>query len=110
MIMGLPRWQRIFPVVKNLPANARGLEMCIPSLGQENPLEEGIVTHSDILGQFHGQRSLVGYSPGSCNESEMIDRLSTHTQVASTTLGKIQRCCILVEIHVAETNRIHTHW
>ena len=74
-------------VVKNLPANARGLEMCVPSLGQENPLEEGIVTHSDILGQFHGQRSLVGYSPGSCNESEMIDWLSTHTQVASTTLG-----------------------
>ena len=64
---------QVVVVVKNLPANARGLEMCVPSLGQENPLEEGIVTHSDILGQFHGQRSLVGYSPGSCNESEMID-------------------------------------
>ena len=61
--------------------------MCVRSLGQENPLEEGTVTHSDILGQFHGQRSLAGYSPGSCNESEITDRLSMHTQVASTALG-----------------------
>ena len=61
--------------------------MCVRSLGQENPLEEGTVTHSDILGQFDGQRSLAGYSPGSCNESEITDRLSMHTQVASTALG-----------------------
>ena len=32
--------------------------------GQEDPLEEGMVTHSSILaGEFHGQRSLAGYSP-----------------------------------------------
>ena len=34
------------------------------SLGQEDPLEKGIATHSSIFaGKFHGQWSLVGYSP-----------------------------------------------
>ena len=32
--------------VKNLPAM---LETRVPSLGQEDPLEEGMVTHSSIL-------------------------------------------------------------
>ena len=34
------------------------------SLGLEDLLEKGMATHSSILpGEFHGQRSLVGYSP-----------------------------------------------
>ena len=33
-------------------------------LGWEDPLEEGMATHSRFLpGESHGQRSLVGYSP-----------------------------------------------
>ena len=33
-------------------------------LGQEDPLEQGMATHSRILtGEFHRQRSLEGYSP-----------------------------------------------
>ena len=33
-------------------------------LGQENPLEKDIATHSSILpGKSHRQRSLAGYSP-----------------------------------------------
>ena len=36
-------------VVKNLPANARDIEMHFQSLGWENPLEEGMATHSSIL-------------------------------------------------------------
>ena len=36
------------PVVKNLPANA-GEETRVQSLGQEDPLEEGMTTHSSIL-------------------------------------------------------------
>ena len=35
-------------MVKNLLANA-GEETQVPSLGQEDPLEEGIATHSSIL-------------------------------------------------------------
>jgi len=39
-------------------------ETRVQSLGQEDPLEKGIATHSSILPEeFHGQRSLVGYSP-----------------------------------------------
>ena len=39
-------------------------EMWVPSLGQEDPMEEGMATHSTILpGEPHGQRSLGGYGP-----------------------------------------------
>ena len=39
-------------------------ETRVQSLGQEDPLEKGIATHSSILPEeSHGQRSLVGYSP-----------------------------------------------
>ena len=39
-------------------------EMWVPSLGHEDPMEEGMATHSTILpGEPHGQRSLVGYGP-----------------------------------------------
>ena len=38
-------------------------EMQVQSLGQENPLEEGMATHSVFLpGESHGQRSLAGYN------------------------------------------------
>ena len=37
-------------VVKNPPTNAGRLEeMLVQSLGHENPLEEGMATHSSIL-------------------------------------------------------------
>ena len=36
--------------------------MRVQSLGQEDALEEGTATYS-ILGESHGQRSLVGYNP-----------------------------------------------
>ena len=48
----------------------------VQSLGWEDPLEKGMGTHS-IPGEFHGQRSLVGYNArGHCQK-----RLSDwHTQ------------------------------
>ena len=33
----------------------------VQSLGQEDPLEKEMATPSSILGESHGQRSLVGY-------------------------------------------------
>ena len=46
--------------IKNLPAMQ---ETQVRSLGQEDPLEKGMATHSSILvWRIHGQRSLVGYS------------------------------------------------
>ena len=38
-------------------------ETRVGSLGQEDPLEKGMATHSNILAECYGQRSLVGYSP-----------------------------------------------
>ena len=47
-------------MVKNLPEM---WETWVQSLGWEDLLEEGMATHSSILaGEFHGQKSLVGYS------------------------------------------------
>jgi len=36
-------------VVKNLPAKQEPQETSVRSLGQEDPLEEGMATHSNIL-------------------------------------------------------------
>ena len=36
-------------MVKNLAASAGDIEMPVPSLGQEDPLEEGVATCSSIL-------------------------------------------------------------
>ena len=39
-------------------------EMQVQSVGQEDPPENEMATHSSILARkFHGQRSLAGYSP-----------------------------------------------
>ena len=47
-------------VVKNLPTSARDIR----HVGQEDPLEESMATHSSILAwRIPGQRSLASYSP-----------------------------------------------
>ena len=47
-------------VVKNLPARQEPQVMGVGSLGQEDPLEEDMATHSSILpGESYGQRSLA---------------------------------------------------
>ena len=52
-------------VVNNLSAKAGDAgDEAVQSLGQEDPLEKKMATHSSILpGKTHGQRSLAGYSP-----------------------------------------------
>ena len=44
-------------------------------LGWEDPLEEGVATHSSIFlpGESHGQRSLAGYSPWGHKESDTTE-------------------------------------
>ena len=56
---------RLVPqMVKDLPAMQ---ETWVQSLGEEDPLEKRMASHSIILpfwnGEVHGQRSLGGYSP-----------------------------------------------
>ena len=47
--------------------------MWVQSLGGEDPLEEGMATHCSILAWRIPQRSLVGYSPWVCKESDMTE-------------------------------------
>ena len=50
------------PVVMNLKQETQ--ETWVRFLGQDDPLEEGMATHSSILAwRTRGQRSLVGCSP-----------------------------------------------
>ena len=63
-------------VVKTLPASAEaaGDWGSIPASGI--PLEKEMATHSSILfllGEFHGQRSLAGYSPWGNKESDTTE-------------------------------------
>ena len=61
-------------VVKNLPAMQ---ETRLWSLGQEDPLgREWQPTPVFLPGEFHGQRSLVGYSPWDHKESDMTKWLT----------------------------------
>ena len=49
-------------------------ETWLQSLGQEDPLEEEVATHSSILAwESHRQRSLEGYSPWGCEESVITE-------------------------------------
>ena len=77
-------------MVKNLPAV---WETRVPSLGEENPLEEGMATYSSILaGGSHGQRSLVGYSPWGHKESNSTEQLkSAHS--TSPSAGPMHARC-----------------
>ena len=58
-------------VVENPPAVWETQETRVQSLGQKDPLEKEMATHSSILGwEIHGQRSLAGCSPRGCKESD----------------------------------------
>ena len=48
--------------------------MWVRSLGQEDPLKEGMATHSVFLpGESHGQRSLEGYNLQGHREWDMTE-------------------------------------
>ena len=51
-------------------------ETWIQSLGWEDHLEKGIPTPVFLLGEFHGQRSLVSYSPWGCKEPDTTELLT----------------------------------
>ena len=59
-------------MVRNLPAMQ---ETWICSLDREDPLEKEMATRF-LPGEFHGQRSLAGYSPWVHKESDMNEQLT----------------------------------
>ena len=68
-------------MVKNLPAM---WETQVQSLVGKIPWRrEWLPTPVFLRGEFHGQRSLAGYSPWGCKESDTTEQLNKHI------------CCIL---------------
>ena len=65
--------------VKNLPEMR---ETWVQSQGWEDPLEEGMATHSSILAWRSpmDKRSLAGYSPWGHKELDTTERLSTDSE------------------------------
>ena len=71
--------------VWNLPAMQ---ETWVRSLGWEDPLEESLAPQYSCLENPHGQKSLAGYSPWSCKESDTTEQPST-TQYSTVYLHPI---------------------
>ena len=63
----------------------------IPGLGRSPEEGHGYPLHYFFLENPHGQRSLAGYSPWGCNESDTTEQLSTAQHIshimASTTFA-----------------------
>ena len=69
-------------MVKNPPAMR---VTWVRSLSWEDPLEEGMVTHSSILaGKFHGQRSLEGYSHWGRKDLDMTKPLTLSVYICQS--------------------------
>ena len=62
-------------VVKNTSLPMQKMQKTqVQSLGWEDPLEEAWPpTLAFLSGESHGQRSLVGYSPWGCKQSDMTE-------------------------------------
>ena len=83
----LVRASLVAQTVKNLPAMQ---EAWVRSLGWEDPLEEGMATHSNILAwKIHRQSSLAGYSPGGRKELDTTEQLSIHAQTEGFPGGSV---------------------
>ena len=74
-------------LVKNSPANA-GDTRDMSLIPRSDPLEKEMAMHSSILpGKLHGQRSLAGYSPWGCKESDTIECVCTYTLAHTHTVA-----------------------
>ena len=66
-----------------------------------DPLEKGIATHSSILpGEFHGQRSLVGYSLWGC---EQLDTTEWPKLSLSTVTFILKYVCVFSSSIVSDS-------
>ena len=72
---------RLVPVVKNPPASAGDVRDLgsIPELGRPPGGSHGNLLQYSCLENPDGQRSLVGYSPWRCKESDMTEVLELAT-------------------------------
>ena len=76
----------------------------VRSLGQEDPPEKETAAHSSILAwEIHGQRGLVGYSPG-------LQRVRHH-RAAEHPEGSYSGCCFstAAKLRLEASSQI-SHW
>ena len=67
--------------------------MRVRSLCREDPLEEGMATHSRILAwRIPWKRSLVGYNPWGCKESDMTEVI-LHSQITLSISAMLFSIC-----------------
>ena len=63
-------------------------EIWVRSLGQEDPLEKGVATHSSILAwRIPWTEDIVGHSPWGCKESDMTERVKLSLFIHYQKLG-----------------------
>ena len=73
--MNLTETGKVVLLVKNLPATAGDVRDAgsIPGTGRSPGGGNGNPLQCSWSGESHGQRSLVGYSPWGCKESDMTE-------------------------------------
>ena len=72
-------------MVKDLPGMQKTQEKWVQSLGWEDPLKEGMATHSSILAwKIPWTESLVSYGPKGRKELDTTQLLSTKTHTHTT--------------------------
>ena len=73
-LLFLPLFSLVAQMVKHLPA-VRDTQ--VQFLDWEDPLEKEMAIHSSTLlpEKSHGRKSLIGYSPCGCKESDTTERL-----------------------------------
>ena len=66
----------------------------LPALGREDPLEEGMATHSSIFGleKSHEQKSLANYTLWVHRELDTTERLNTYTNCSTLENSEIKVC------------------
>ena len=73
--------------------------MQVRSLGQENPLEEGMATHPSILAlKSYRPRSPVGYGPKGRKQSDMTE-VTQHTQACAIRNVKLYIHFLLLYVY-----------
>ena len=86
-------------------------ETWVWSLDQAEPLEKEMATTPVFLpGEFHGQKSLAGYSPWSCKESDTPERLTRTLEESSYFKKSLLKACntyIFIAIF-HQTNKIQS--
>ena len=86
--------------VKNSSAMQETQETWVQSLGQEDPLEEGMVpTPVFLLGKSHGERRRAGYGPWDCKESDMTEVTSTSQSTYARYYAKYFANILFLNLH-----------